>query len=212
MLVRDYWNTLGVRKDFEDPVYLDKLTPYLTKDSYIVEYGCGYGRMMDILHKAGYHNLIGFDFAQQMIERGKKENSHLNLHLLESSGIIPCADQSADAIVMSTVLCSMIDPQEKKALILELKRLLKDEGILYLTDFLICNDPYYEAKYSSGMETFGVFGTYVTAERLIVHHHTPHEIFTLLSPFDIQWFEQFDFKTMNHNPARTFHCIAKRSE
>ncbi|CCB89386.1 unknown protein [Simkania negevensis Z] len=32
----------------------------------------------------------------------------------------------------------------------------------------------------------------------------------LLDAFNIQWFEQLDFKTMNHNPARVFQCFANR--
>lgn len=47
-------------------------------------------------------------------------------------------------------------------------------------------------------------------ENLTVRHFTTKAIMNLLTSFDIQWFEQFDFKTMNQNPARTFHCIAKK--
>lgn len=212
MLAQEYWNEIGVNKNFEDPVYLEKLTQFLTPNSQIIEYGCGYGRMMDILKSKGYKNLIGLDFAKAMIARGNKENPDLDLRLLEKSGIIPCVDMSTDAVVMSTVLCCMIDSHEKDLLMNEILRVLKPGGVLYITDFLLCSHPSYQKKYTQGMQEFGKWGTYKTNENLIVTHYSSKEIMQLLSQFDIQWFEQFDFKTMNQNPARTFHCIAQKRD
>lgn len=211
MLPQKYWNEIGSKKDFEDPLYLDKLSPFLSSSSHIVEYGCGYGRMMRILKSEGYHNLFGFDFASSMIARGHKENPDLDLKLLEKAGTIPCENESIDAVVMSTVLCCITDPQESIKLIEEIRRILKKKGVLYITDFLICQHPRYQEKYASGLQQFGAWGIYTTNENLTVRHYTTKAIMELLNSFDIQWFEQFDFKTMNQNPARTFHCIAEKS-
>jgi ubiquinone/menaquinone biosynthesis C-methylase UbiE len=211
MLAQQYWNDVGAKKVFEDPLYLDKLSPVLSPTAQIVEYGCGYGRMIRMLKSAGYHNLIGFDFAPNMITRGLGENPDLDLRLLEKPGVIPCDDESVDAIVMSTVLCCITDERELGTLIDEIRRVLNPEGILYITDFLICEHPRYQEKYASGLQQFGIRGIYTTNENLTVRHYTAQAIMDLLRSFDIQWFEQFDFKTMNQNPARTFHCIAKKS-
>jgi SAM-dependent methyltransferase len=210
MLAQQYWNEIGAKKVFEDPLYLDKLSAFLSPTSHIVEYGCGYGRMMRILKSGGYHHLIGFDFAPNMIQRGLAENPDLDLRLLDKAGVIPCADGSVDAIVMSTVLCCITDDEELTALIDEIRRVLKTNAILYITDFLICNHPRYNEKYAAGLQQFGTWGVYRTNENLIVRHYTTEAITDLLRSFDIQWFEQFDFKTMNQNPARTFHCIGKK--
>ena len=93
----------------------------------------------------------------------------------------------------------------------EIKRVLKTNGILYITDFLLCQHPRYQEKYAQGVREFGEWGIYTTNENLTVRHYTSQAIMQLLSAFDIEWFEQFDFKTMNQNPARTFHCIARKS-
>lgn len=211
MKAQQYWNDIGSKKIFEDPLYLDQLAPFLSPSAQIVEYGCGYGRMMRLLKSAGYDHLIGFDFAPNMITRGRRENPDLDLRLLEKSGAIPCNDESIDAIVMSTVLCCMTDEQELGTLMAEIRRVLKKKGVLYITDFLICEHPRYQERYASGLQQFGEWGIYTTDENLTVRHYTAKAIMNLLSSFDIQWFEQFDFKTMNQNPARTFHCIAKKS-
>jgi ubiquinone/menaquinone biosynthesis C-methylase UbiE len=210
MLAQQYWNEIGAKKVFEDPLYLEKFSPFLSPTARIVEYGCGYGRMMRILKSAGYHHLIGFDFAPNMINRGLSENPDLDLRLLEKAGVIPCDNGSVDAIVMSTVLCCITNGEELCTLFDEIKRVLKPNGILYITDFLVCEHPRYQEKYSSGLQRFGIWGVYTTNENLTVRHYTTEVIMDLLRSFDIQWFEQFDFKTMNQNPARTFHCIAKK--
>ncbi|MBA2728256.1 MAG: class I SAM-dependent methyltransferase [Parachlamydiaceae bacterium] len=209
-LAQQYWNEVGSKKDFEDPLYLERLSSFLTKESKIVEYGCGYGRLLQLLNTNGYQNLVGFDFAQSMIERGKNANPNLDLRLLKEPGKIPCATESVDAVIMSTVLCCMIDSNEQERLFEEILRVLKKDGVLYLSDFLICNDEKYKRKYSAGFQNFGTWGIYTTSENLVVRHLSTQNVFELLKNFDIQWFEQFDFKTMNQNPARTFHCIAKK--
>jgi ubiquinone/menaquinone biosynthesis C-methylase UbiE len=205
---QQYWNTIGSTKDFEDPLYLDKLSPFLTKNSKILEYGCGYGRLMQILNGHGYHNLIGFDFAQSMITRGKDMDPNLDLRLLEEPDKIPCKDESIDAVIMSTVLCCMIDSTEHEKLLEEILRVLKNKGVLYLSDFLFCDEERYKKRYSDGLQNFGTWGIYTTSENLTVRHLTTQNVLQLLKNFDIQWFEQFDFKTMNQNPAQTFHCVA----
>lgn len=211
MMAQQYWNDIGAKKVFEDPLYLDKLQPFLSPAAQIVEYGCGYGRMMRILKSEGYHNLIGFDFAPNMIKRGRNENPDLDLRLLEKAGVIPCDNKSVDALVMSTVLCCITNKMELKALIDEIRRVLKPKGTLYITDFLICEHPRYQEKYAFGLQRFGIWGIYTTNENLTVRHYTTEVIMDLLRSFDVQWFEQFNFKTMNQNPARTFHCIAQKS-
>lgn len=210
MTAQKYWNDIGAKKIFEDPLYLDKLSPFLSPAAQILEYGCGYGRMLRILRSAGYYNLIGFDFAPNMITRGVAENPDLDLRLLEKAGTIPCHNESYDAVVMSTVLCCITEEHVLTALMKEISRVLKKNGVLYLTDFLLCDHPRYQEKYEIGLQQFGTWGIYTTNENLTVRHFTTKAIMDLLREFDIQWFEQFDFKTMNQNPARTFHSIAKK--
>jgi ubiquinone/menaquinone biosynthesis C-methylase UbiE len=210
MQAQEYWNKIGSQKEFEDPLYLDKLSDFLTPESRIIEYGCGYGRLMQILHTNNYQNLMGFDFAQNMIERGKKLHPHLDMYYIERSGVLPVSDGSVDAIFMSTVLCCVPDDETQVNIIAELSRVLKSGGVLYLSDFLISDDPISIQKYAKGLEEHGVMGIYTTTDNLTVRHFTTSAIMELLKDFDIQWFEQFNFKTMNQNRARTFHCVAKK--
>lgn len=63
--LQTFWSEIGSTKDFTDPFFETKLSSYLDKNSKIVEYGCGYGRILNNLWQSGYRNLQGFDFAQK---------------------------------------------------------------------------------------------------------------------------------------------------
>lgn len=210
MQAQEYWNQTGSKKDFEDPIYIEKISPFLQATSCIVEYGCGYGRMMQLIKDQGFTNLIGYDFSENMIERGRKISPELDLRLAKESGKIPLPNESADAIVLSTVLCCIPDEQKQLQLMVEIFRVLKKQGILYLSDFLVSSHPRYKEKYEKGWQEYGEWGLYITSENLLVRHHSTKAVMNLLNNFDIQWFEQFDFKTMNQNPVRTFHCVAQK--
>ena len=209
MDIQTFWNEVGAQKDFEDPLYLEKLEPFIDRHSMVVEYGCGYGRLLQLLYTKEYQNLLGFDFASKMIERGKKAYPHLNLEVIAQSGKMPLENSVCDAIIMSTILCCVIDKEEQVRLLEEVRRVLKPGGVVYLSDFLMCDHSRYAAKYQEGYAAYGEWGIYTTSEGIAVRHHSTEWIMQLLNGFDIQWFEQFDFKTMNNNAARTFHCIAK---
>ncbi len=39
MLAQQYWNDIGAKKVFEDPLYIDKLSSFLSTTAQIAEYG-----------------------------------------------------------------------------------------------------------------------------------------------------------------------------
>ena len=204
-----FWNEVGSKKDFEDPLYVDRLKPYIDSQSSIVEYGCGYGRLLNLLFLKGYRNLAGYDFAKKMVERGNKTFPHLKLFHIPKSGEIPLEVRQCDVVILSTILCCTVDRREQVKIIDEVHRILKPGGIIYISDFIICDHPRYRDKYLEGEKVYGEWGIYTTSEGITVRHHSTKWVMELLKDFDIQWFEQFDFKTMNQNYARTFHLIAK---
>lgn len=209
MNLQTFWNEVGSKKVFVDPFPLEKVESMLEKGAKIVEYGCGYGRILQLLHEAGYSHLRGYDFAPKMIERGKELYPHLDLHAIGESGKIPVESSSIDFVILSTIMTCTPDEKEQSSIVEEMKRVLKPGGLLYLFDFLLCDHERYKEKYRQGFEQFGQWGLYETKEGILVRHHKTSWIMNLLKDFDIQWFEQFNFKTMNDNPARTFFCLAK---
>lgn len=206
-----FWSDIGSKKEFTDPFFENKFSSYLEKNSEVIEYGCGYGRILNNLSQAGYKNLKGFDFAPKMIDRGMNAFPHLNLCLISESGKIPLPDQSVDGVILSTVLCCNPDKDVQEKIIAEIYRLLKSNGILYLCEFLITRSEKYLPRYEKYAQPSDKnYGIYCTNENIEVRHHSVQWIFDILRKFDIQWLEQHDDVTMNGNTVRTIHLIAQK--
>ena len=75
-----YFEQVGHTKDFENPFPLERFESLLGKEAKIVEYGCGYGRILNQLGQQGYTHLIGYDYSSKMIQRGNAEYPELNLN------------------------------------------------------------------------------------------------------------------------------------
>ncbi len=68
----DYWNQIGPLKPFAHPVNITRLSQWTSRESRILDYGCGYGRALGILHDNGYRNLTGVDPAPAMIAAARQ--------------------------------------------------------------------------------------------------------------------------------------------
>ena len=204
----DFWSLCAKTKDFKDPFYLEELRPYINKDSFIIEYGCGYGRILNMLHHHGYNNIAGFDFSEGMIKRGHHEFPYLDLTLIDHA-TIPLQNQSVDTAILSTVLCCIPDDAAQQQIIDEISRVLKPNSILYLTDFLITDTEHMMNKYNLGTDLYNTFGIYQTSEGALVRHHSQDYISKLLKNFQQGWYREENFVTMNNNPVKSFHGIYK---
>jgi SAM-dependent methyltransferase len=208
---KEFWSEVGSTKNFADPFFTERLSSYVSRESRIVEYGCGYGRVLRLLAENNYANLQGFDFAPKMIERGREEFPDLDLQLLEESGRLPIERESVDAAILSTVLCCVPDLEQEQGIIDELHRVLAPGGILYLCDFLITRTERYLARFDAYTSPEDPdYGVYRTSEGTLVRHHSLPTLLELLSDFDLLWLQQVDDRTMNGNPARTVHLIGQK--
>ena len=79
MLQEDYWNQASEKKEFTTPFQLEVFGNYVSKEQTILDVGCGYGRTLDELRQAGWNHLIGMDFAEGMIQRGRRPVSYTHL-------------------------------------------------------------------------------------------------------------------------------------
>ncbi|MDE6318747.1 MAG: class I SAM-dependent methyltransferase, partial [Lachnospiraceae bacterium] len=139
MKQNEYWNSVSEKKEFTTPFQVEAFSKYVSKDSCILDVGCGYGRTLDELYHYGYHNLIGIDFSSGMIERGKQQFPYLDLRVKEDAKIA-LPDASVDAVILFAVLTCIRTNEEQEQLLSEIRRVLKPHGILYVNDFLLNTD------------------------------------------------------------------------
>lgn len=199
----DYWNTQGTRKSFNHPLNLERLSRWLSLDSRILDFGCGYGRSLGELFASGYRNLIGFDFSPAMIAAARARFPEIRFQALQSS-TIPLSDASVDGALLFSVLTCVPTDDGQRALIGELRRVLKPGGLLYISDLSLQPDERNLARYARDEQKYGTYGVFYLPEGVTVRHHDPKWIETLTRDFETVALDQIEVLTMNGNPAKAF--------
>ena len=206
MIQKDYWDSVSETKQFTIPFQAEEFCNYIDKNSIVLDVGCGYGRTLDELYQMGYHNLIGIDFAEGMINRGKRQFPYLNLRIQESSDI-NMPDDSVDAVILFAVLTCIQNDNDQKRLISEIKRVLKPNGILYVNDFLLNTDERNLARYKQFESKYHTYGVFELPEGAICRHHSEKWIKELLAEFHTLRYKHLTFTTMNGHTSNGFYYI-----
>jgi len=206
----DYWNTEGPRKSFGHPLNLRRLSQWLSPDSRILDFGCGYGRSLGELFASGYRNLIGVDFSPAMIAAARARFPEVTFQVIQSS-TIPLSDASVDGTLLFSVLTCVPTDDGQRALVRELHRVLRPGGLLYISDLWLQPDERNLTRYARDKPKYGMYGVFDLPEGVTVRHHDPKWIETLTSDFEMGALDQIEVVTMNGNPAKAFQWFGLKS-
>lgn len=112
-LQKDYWDRVAPAKRFSHPPRLEWLLQRLGPPTRILDHGCGYGRLLDQLARAGYRNAVGMDFAEKMLMACRSRFP--NLMLVRNDGrTLPFCDRAFDAVLLFAVLtCIPTDDDQR---------------------------------------------------------------------------------------------------
>lgn len=207
---KEYWNSVSDKKEFTTPFQTKEFSKYVNRNSVILDVGCGYGRTLNELYNSGYHNLIGIDFSDCMIERGKKQFPYLDLRLKKGTKIA-LPDAGVDAVILFAVLTCIHTNEDQEELLAEIKRVLKPQGILYVNDFLLNTDERNHLRYEQFKETYGIYGVFELPEGAVCRHHDEIWIKELLRDFSEQEYKHLTFTTMNGHKSNGFYFIGQRN-
>lgn len=156
---KDYWNKAAADKEFTTPFQLAAFEKYVPREALVLDVGCGYGRTLDELYRAGWRGLIGIDFSEAMIERGRAAYPHLDLRVKRSAEQIDLPDAGADAVILFAVLTRVSSNAEQERMISEIRRVLRPGGILYVNDFLLNTDERNKARYEKFKDKYGEYAS-----------------------------------------------------
>ena len=176
---------------------------WLNADSRILDYGCGYGRCLGDLFRAGFHNLIGFDFSPAMISAARAQFPEISFEVVQSS-TIPLPDSSVDGALLFSVLTCVPTDDGQRSIIRELRRVLRPGGLLYISDLWLQSDERNLARYARDEQKYGTYGVFDLPEGVTVRHHDPKWIETITSDFKMVALDHIEVVTMNGNPANAF--------
>jgi ubiquinone/menaquinone biosynthesis C-methylase UbiE len=187
---------------------MDIFLRHVDKNARILDFGCGYGRTLAELAEAGYADLTGLDFSEPLIERGRAEHPDLNL-IAYPGGRLPFDDNSFDAALMLGVFTCIIETREQAETLLELKRVLKPGGLLYVNDFLLNRDKRNLDRYMLGQEKYGIYGIFDVEDGGTMRHHDRNHMEALFFDFETLLFEETIFDTMHGHHSEGFRSLMR---
>lgn len=207
----EYWNTEGTLKSFQHPLNLQRISQWLLPDNRILDFGCGYGRCLGELFNSGYRNLIGTDFSPAMIAAARAQFPEITFQVAQSLPI-PLPNASIDGVLLFSVLTCLPTDEGQRAVIREVRRILRSGGLLYLSDLWLQTDERNLTRYARDQAKYGKYGVFDLPEGVTVRHHDPEWIETLTSDFEMVALDHIEVLTMNGNPAKAFQWFGTKPE
>lgn len=204
-----YWNSVGATKTFTHPIDLDWLTT-VRHDARVLDYGCGYGRVMSVLAEHGFTDVSGVDVSAALIERGRAAHPELRFDVMERPPATGQADSSIDLVLLFAVLTCVPEDDAQVALIEELRRVLLPGGLLYFSDLLMSNDERNRSRYLEHARATGApYGVFSTGDGAVVRHHTVEHLREVFGALDLVAERELEVPTMNGNAARGVQLLLR---
>ncbi len=205
----EFWNSVASSKTFTHPLDAERFDTIVDREAEILDFGCGYGRTCDELYRRGFRNLIGVDSSQKMIERGWQTYPNLELNVLKGSHL-PYNSETFDAVILFAVLTCVPTNEAQVSLIKEISRVLRPEGIIYISDYWLQDNDKNLKRYNQFKNKYDIYGVFELAEGAIVRHHAKVWISSLLSDFNTLDMFDLHVTSMNGNVSKGFQYIGRK--
>ncbi|MGD9346044.1 MAG: class I SAM-dependent methyltransferase [Candidatus Aminicenantes bacterium] len=170
----------------------------------LLDIGSGYGRLLEYLKGKGFRHVLGLEPDFRFLRRGHFPS------VCGKGEQAPFKDESFDAVFSIGVLSYILEDSKRIHLFDEIRRLLKKEGVFFLSCFLISSDDYHRTKYLEGEKKYGTHGIFESDSGGIFRHSGEDELKELLHNFRILRWKIRPFTTMNNREARGVTIEAQR--
>lgn len=207
------WNRLAQNHISTIPPDCDVLLKRLVPTARILDLGCGYGRVTDLISQKGFSNIVAVDFSTAMLTRAisaRPAGLFCNASALE----LPFKSGTFDAVIMLGVLCFIWPLPECQKVFREVWRVLRSDGLFLFQDFgVTLKFPYpvrYLRHYRPWKGLTSSFGSFVTTEGFLIHHFRRKELQTLLADFAILHLKREAYPTMHGHVNSGFSVLAQK--
>lgn len=104
---------------------------YLSPDAYVLEVGCGPGRESTLFKENGIRT-VGVDISKGLLEIARQNNP--DIEYIEANFLsLPFVDSTFDGVWSHASLVHLEKIEDVQTALTEFSRVLKDEGILYVS-------------------------------------------------------------------------------
>ena len=207
---KDYWNGVADSKEFTTPFNKELFAQYVSAENRILDIGCGWGRILSVLYKDGYRNLLGLDISPDMIKVGKERFPFLDLRV-KTDNNIDLPDESVDTVILFAVLTCIADDETQSLLLSEIHRVLKKSGTLYINDFLLNTDERNLQRYNAAADMHKYpYGVFEVSKDVFLRHHAKDYIQKLTAPFKTLYFHEDIYNTMNGHKSNGFIYLGQK--
>jgi len=143
------------------------ILPYLKDDDYIVDLGCGNGRLLDFLEKH-FKNLkyLGIDNSKNLLELAKKKHAHaqfIHADMLE----LPIESGTVDKTMAIASLHHIPSKELREKAVQEAHRILKNDGLYILTAWNLFQPKYKKYIWIARLKSIFTLGAYDSRDTLI---------------------------------------------
>ena len=204
-----YWDSVAGKKEFSIPFDMALFKSRSGPDDAVLDFGCGYGRVLSQLADAGFRDLRGCDFSEKMTALAAKELPGADIrtnHDVE----IPWPDSSCDRVLLVAVLTCRPGDDAQRKLAGEILRVLRPGGLLFAADFLLNTDARNLERYEKFKDRHGNYGVFELPGGAVLRHHSEEWIGELFRDFKTEVFRREVFKTMNGHLSNGFWLVAKK--
>jgi SAM-dependent methyltransferase len=198
-------------KNFTLPFNKKTFRSLVDSEGDVLDFGCGYGRICEILDGLGYRKTIGLDISEKMIVRGRKRYPHLDLRVLTPERWIG-PSESYDAVVLFAVLTCIPTHTGQTTLLEQIAHVLRPGGILYISDFWLQEDDRNLERYRAFEQKYGSFGVFELPDGAVLRHHDRAWVRSLLSRFDTVAQKDIDVITMNGHRSLGFQYFGRKTK
>jgi len=195
-----FWNSAAGTKKFTHVLDHARFTRAIARDAFILDFGCGQGRLCAELLELGYRNITGVDSSVEMIRAARQSCPDLDF-IVNDDGLLP-ETRGFDVVLLFAVLTCIPDDAVQKTLVAGFKRILRPGGLLLISDYPLQTDARNLERYSRFEHEAGGYGSFRLPDGTLLRHHRREWFDELLAGFEIEESVELDAMTMNGNAAR----------
>ncbi len=153
------------------PFCIKKFQNYCDYKSYILDVGCGYGRVCAELEKNDFSNIYGIDKSWTQIKRAFGTLKKTKIVFGDAIDLPFPSDRFGMLITFGLINCLLHD-NELNLLIKECNRVLAKNGVWFINMYAENQTPYFKKKYDKFSNRFGHEKIFKSNSGLLFRHHS----------------------------------------